>query len=60
MLYDVECFLAATSLTGEELTELLYGDPDLERLPIGHLRAPGHPWSRSPSTAAPCKAARRE
>ncbi len=31
VLYDVERFLAATSLTGEELTELLYGDPDLER-----------------------------
>ncbi|WP_066366107.1 hemopexin repeat-containing protein [Herbidospora mongoliensis] len=30
-LHDVERFLAATSLTGEELTELIYGDPDLER-----------------------------
>ncbi|WP_285584997.1 hemopexin repeat-containing protein [Herbidospora sp. NBRC 101105] len=31
VLHDVERFLEATSLTGAELTELLYGDPDLER-----------------------------
>ncbi|WP_061300608.1 hemopexin repeat-containing protein [Herbidospora cretacea] len=31
VLYDVERFLAATSLTGEELTELLYGPPGVER-----------------------------
>ncbi|GAB1823866.1 Tc toxin subunit A-related protein [Herbidospora sp. RD11066] len=31
VLHDVERFLEATSLTGEELTELIYGDPELER-----------------------------
>ncbi len=31
VLYDVERFLEAASLTGVELTELLYGDPELER-----------------------------
>ncbi|MGW0809826.1 hemopexin repeat-containing protein [Nonomuraea sp. NPDC002799] len=31
VLYDVDRFLTATSLTGEELRELLYQDPELKR-----------------------------